>query len=149
MWCKTSSKNPKVYFFQFKFLKHLQLRIVNKSYCKVKNDNGEEAWLGPMQLSAVEVFTTIVNGYKLHCVKSVSHRIYHNPYLTVFSPNTGKYGPEKTPYLDIFHAVLLIVGEKLFILDICRSTGNASGVNTWGYAQCWKNHPNTAWKVPE
>ena len=23
----------------------------------------------------------------------------------VFSPNTGKYGPEKTPYLDTFHAV--------------------------------------------
>ena len=21
------------------------------------------------------------------------------------SPNTGKYGPEKTPYLDTFHAV--------------------------------------------
>ena len=24
---------------------------------------------------------------------------------SVFGPNTGKYGPEKTPYLDIFHAV--------------------------------------------
>ena len=23
---------------------------------------------------------------------------------TGFSPNTGKYGPEKTPYLDTFHA---------------------------------------------
>ena len=23
----------------------------------------------------------------------------------VFSPNAGKYGPEKTPYLDTFHAV--------------------------------------------
>ena len=22
------------------------------------------------------------------------------PYLSVFGPNTGKYGPEKTPYLD-------------------------------------------------
>ena len=22
-----------------------------------------------------------------------------------FSPNTGKYGPEKTPYLETFHAV--------------------------------------------
>ena len=26
----------------------------------------------------------------------------------VFSPNTGKYGPEKPPYLDTFHAVILI-----------------------------------------
>ena len=25
----------------------------------------------------------------------------------VFSPNTGKYGPEITPYLDTFHAVLI------------------------------------------
>ena len=26
-------------------------------------------------------------------------------YFPVFSPNTGKYGPEITPYLDTFHAV--------------------------------------------
>ena len=31
--------------------------------------------------------------YSNHCVKSVQIR------------NTGKYGPEKTPYLDIFHEV--------------------------------------------
>ena len=27
------------------------------------------------------------------------------PYLSVFSPNVGKYEPKKTPYLDTFHAV--------------------------------------------
>ena len=27
------------------------------------------------------------------------------PYFAVFSPNTRKYGPEKTPYLNTFHAV--------------------------------------------
>ena len=26
-------------------------------------------------------------------------------YLSTFSPNAGKYGLQKTPYLDIFHAV--------------------------------------------
>ena len=26
-------------------------------------------------------------------------------YRSVLSPNTGKYGPEKTPYVDIFHAM--------------------------------------------
>ena len=26
-------------------------------------------------------------------------------YLSVFSPNAAKYGPEKTPYSDTFHAV--------------------------------------------
>ena len=28
------------------------------------------------------------------------------PYLSVFSPNVGKDEPEKTPYLDTFHAVV-------------------------------------------
>ena len=27
------------------------------------------------------------------------------PWIPVIGPNTGKYGPEITPYLDIFHAV--------------------------------------------
>ena len=35
-----------------------------------------------------------------------SHRIRKDTsYLSVFSLNVGKYGPEKTPYLDTFHAV--------------------------------------------
>ena len=28
------------------------------------------------------------------------------PYYPVFSLNTGKYGPERTPYLDTFHTAL-------------------------------------------
>ena len=28
---------------------------------------------------------------------------------SVFSPNTGKYGPEKTLYLDTFHAVIMLI----------------------------------------
>ena len=27
----------------------------------------------------------------------------------VFSPNTGKYGPEKTPYLDTFYTVIALI----------------------------------------
>ena len=34
---------------------------------------------------------------------------FSGPYFPVFSPNTGKYGPEKTAYLDTFHAVFLVV----------------------------------------
>ena len=40
-----------------------------------------------------------------HCVKSVQMRSFSGPYFPVFSANTEKYGPEKTPYLDTFHAV--------------------------------------------
>ena len=31
--------------------------------------------------------------------------VISGPYFPVFSPNTGKYGPEKTPYLVTFHSV--------------------------------------------
>ena len=34
------------------------------------------------------------------------------PYFPVFSPNTGNYGPEITPYLDTFHAVILSMVEN-------------------------------------
>ena len=33
--------------------------------------------------------------------------VFSGPYFHVFSPNTGKYGPEITPHLDTFHAVEL------------------------------------------
>ena len=39
------------------------------------------------------------------------------PYISVFCPNTGKYGPEKTPYLETFHAVLEDMKKQL-----CRGT---------------------------
>ena len=37
--------------------------------------------------------------------KVSKYGIFPGPYFTEFSPNTGKYGPEKTPYLDTFYVV--------------------------------------------
>ena len=34
------------------------------------------------------------------------------PYLFVFSPNAGKEGAEKTPYLNTFYAVYSYVNQK-------------------------------------
>ena len=34
--------------------------------------------------------------------------------ISVFSPNTGKYGPEITPYLDTFHAVMVSWFIRMF-----------------------------------
>ena len=34
--------------------------------------------------------------------KLSKYGVFSGPYFTVFSPNTGKYGPEKTLYLDTF-----------------------------------------------
>ena len=36
------------------------------------------------------------------------YRVFSGLYFPVFSPNTGKYGPEKPPCLDSFHAMKLL-----------------------------------------
>ena len=46
----------------------------------------------------------IINGTE----RKLSHGVLFSPYFPVFSPNTGKYGPEKTRYLDPFHGVGLL-----------------------------------------
>ena len=38
-------------------------------------------------------------------------------YLSIFRPNRGKYGPEKTPYFDTFHTVFMLEKFKA-ILEI-------------------------------
>ena len=58
----------------------------------------------------------VENTAKLHTAWKVSkYGIISGPYFSVFglntdsvfSPNTGKYGPEITPYLDTFRAVAI------------------------------------------
>ena len=54
----------------------------------------------------------------IHCVKSVQIRIFFlrekcpntEFFLVRIFPNTGKYGPEKTPYLDTFQTVFKLIG---------------------------------------
>ena len=48
---------------------------------------------------------TIAN-HALHCVKSIQMWSFFGLFFVVFGLNTGKYGPEKTPYLYTFHTVL-------------------------------------------
>ena len=44
--------------------------------------------------------------YSIHCQKKLSKcGVFSGSYFPAFGPNTGNYGPEKTPYLDIFHTV--------------------------------------------
>ena len=42
----------------------------------------------------------------MHCGKSVQYGDISGPYCPVFSPNTRKYKPEITSYLDNFHTVM-------------------------------------------
>ena len=54
----------------------------------------------------------------IHCVKSVQMGGFFWSVFSLiwtfpsFSPNAGKYGPEKTPYLDTFHAVFMLEKGK-------------------------------------
>ena len=57
------------------------------------------------KLSLVHVLS-----FSIHCVESVQLRRF---YSSVFRPNKGKYGPEKIPYLDTFHAVTTIPSKQI------------------------------------
>ena len=46
----------------------------------------------------------------IHRVKSVQ---IQSIFCSVFSPNAGKYGLEKTLYLDTFHAVIFLMDAKI------------------------------------
>ena len=63
-------------------------------------------------------------------------------YFPVFSPNTGKYGPEITPYLHTFHAVLEITnnlnirnGEHALIVQTHTDKDNSV---FWNYFAVFK-----------
>ena len=63
-------------------------------------------------------------------------------YLYVFSPNAGKYGSEKTPYLDTFHAVKCILkSNNSWNLQITRLTQSLCcsqnfGLSIWRLSKC-------------
>ena len=42
------------------------------------------------------------------------YRVISGPYFLVFGLNTGKYGPEITPYLDTFYAVYTLKVTNAF-----------------------------------
>ena len=42
------------------------------------------------------------------------YRVISGPYFPVFGLNTGKYGPEITPYLDTFYVVYTLKVTNAF-----------------------------------
>ena len=59
-----------------------------------------------------------------HTAWNVSkYGVISGPYFPVFSPNTGKYGPEITPYLDTFHSV------PVALYELCKKTRKRSSNN--------------------
>ena len=60
-------------------------------------------WLVQMYFLLLEIVfysTRAITAWKVS-----KYGVISGSYFPVFSPNTGKYGPEITPYLNTFHAV--------------------------------------------
>ena len=61
------------------------------------------------KLRSFQVKTKEITAWKVFFFWSLFSYIWNELLFTlktsVFNPNTGKYGPEKTPYLNTFHAV--------------------------------------------
>ena len=73
--------------------------ILHNEYILKLTRKVEVTWL----VSVINVFTQ-----SLHekCPNTELFLVRIFPHSDVFSPNAGKYRPEKTPYLDTFHAVI-------------------------------------------
>ena len=65
-------------------------------------------WFKTFQLFGIANFTDdLTKTISYTALKVSKYRVFSGPHFPVFSPNTGTYGSEKTPYLDTFHAVLI------------------------------------------
>ena len=72
-----------------------------------------------------------------------SHWIWRDmEYLSVFSPNAGKYGPEKTTYLDTFHTVRRIqdlpkIHDEVFCKNFTFTVfAKSSTIDLWEGCKC-------------
>ena len=63
-------------------------------------------------------------------VKSIQIRSY---FWSVFSPNIGKYGPEITLYLDVFHAVRPVKNENSTICKLGYQLKKVPEMHTFAY----------------
>ena len=58
--------------------------------------------------------SVILHSAIIHTARKISkYRVFSGPYFPVFGLNTGKDGPEKTPYLDTFYTMSVIPKIKL------------------------------------
>ena len=65
--------------------------------------------------------------------KVSKYGVISGPYFPVFGLNTGKYGPEITPYLDTFHALrrLTVVILISFFIYIRTNGGFNKAIRLW------------------
>ena len=85
--------------------------------------------------------------FNIHCVKNVQIRSF---FWSEFSPNTGKYGSEKTLYLDIFHAVTTSLEYfNLVTSDLSFATLNTEQASSISLMNTPRNPINTLLETPK
>ena len=101
---------------------------------------------------AVTLKSSMVVSDQITALKVSKYGVFSGPYfpafglsLSVFSPNTGKYGPEKAPYLDTFHAVdvwqyLSIVLKIIQLLNRIYHYHFTITVQVCSIGIMWKHH---------
>ena len=78
---------------------------------KVNNKTAEplhKKWSFPLKTSLVNVTKSAGNCGKFFCAENDISDSQRFTNISEFSPNTGKYGPEKIIYSDIFNAVYIV-----------------------------------------
>ena len=65
--------------------------------------------------------------------------VFSCPYFPTFGLNTGKYGPEKTPFLDTFHAVYIYsnVVKKTFCFKAVFVSNVITNINGYISKYIW------------
>ena len=92
-------------------------------------------WLGPYTAWKLPKYGVISGPY--FPVLGLNTEIYG----VNFIPNRGKYGPEITPYLDTFHAVIL------FWWCGTNSINNKKKINIFKVGKCQKKKDLKSWNI--
>ena len=73
-------------------------------------------------------------------------RSFSAPYFPVFSPNTGKSGPEKTPHLDTFQVVTIADDLGLYV---CQSIALPISLKNMNFTPhwCYVTYSTFKWSV--
>ena len=92
----------------------------------------------------IQILIGALTGWKVS-----KHGVCSGPYFLVFGMNTGKYGPEKMPYLDSFHVVSNLSVKAfhdsiIFEVDgIVSNKKNAYLENPWLFQWFFFKNPKT------
>ena len=62
--------------------------------------------------------------------------VLSGPYFVVFGLNIRKYGPEKTPYLDNFHAVIPLINQEIIMGHSKEIKQNLTGPTNFDICFC-------------